>query len=262
MKRFSGFHELYEKYRPVLPQEIVELICKVLSSREPELLVDLGCGTGNSTALWRDISKNSIGIDSNPEMIEFAKANHQDARVHFQLGYGFDTGLLDKSTDIVTCSSSIHWMEPVATLSEIVRILKPGGVFAAYGPQIPYFLPECWETAILFNDFWTTVKIAEKMSPTMANDRVWKWAEIINYIKMKSCFRYFDELTFNHTIKWNSDDYLNWVRTLSQVNTLINENNQEIINAFNQFKNLLKKNLGTQHQYNVHLSYRMLLGIL
>ena len=41
------------------------------------------------------------------------------------------------SADIVTCSQSFHWMEPEPTLAEIARILRPGGVFAAYDYDWP-----------------------------------------------------------------------------------------------------------------------------
>jgi SAM-dependent methyltransferase len=48
-----------------------------------------------------------------------------------------DTGLEEASADIVTCSQSLHWMDPGATFAEAARILRPGGVFAAYDYNWP-----------------------------------------------------------------------------------------------------------------------------
>jgi SAM-dependent methyltransferase len=42
------------------------------------------------------------------------------------------TGLPDGVADVVTCSQSLQWMEPEPTFAEVARILRPGGVFAAY----------------------------------------------------------------------------------------------------------------------------------
>jgi SAM-dependent methyltransferase len=38
---------------------------------------------------------------------------------------------------LVTCSQSLHWMEPEPTFAEVARILRRGGVFAAYDYDWP-----------------------------------------------------------------------------------------------------------------------------
>jgi SAM-dependent methyltransferase len=57
--------------------------------------------------------------------------------------FAHETGLPDRSADVVVCVQSFHWMDPVPTLREVTRILRPGGVFAA----VDYDGPPCvdWE---------------------------------------------------------------------------------------------------------------------
>jgi SAM-dependent methyltransferase len=47
------------------------------------------------------------------------------------------TGLPDACADIVTASQAMHWFDPARSLPEIARILRPGGVFAAYDYDWP-----------------------------------------------------------------------------------------------------------------------------
>ncbi len=47
------------------------------------------------------------------------------------------TDLPDAVVDIVTCSQSLHHLELESTLREVARVLKPGGVFAAYDYDRP-----------------------------------------------------------------------------------------------------------------------------
>jgi SAM-dependent methyltransferase len=70
-------------------------------------------------------------------MREQAEQATDAGNVRFVQAYAQATGLADGAADIVTCSQSFHWMEPVATLAEAARILRPGGVFAAYDYDWP-----------------------------------------------------------------------------------------------------------------------------
>ena len=52
--------------------------------------------------------------------------------VEYREAFAHDTGLEDNCADAVTCSQSLHWMEPEPALTEVARILSPGRIFAAY----------------------------------------------------------------------------------------------------------------------------------
>ena len=55
----------------------------------------------------------------------------------YQPGFSFATGLPDASADVVIAVQAMHWMEPVSTLAEVARILRPGGVFASFDADWP-----------------------------------------------------------------------------------------------------------------------------
>ena len=57
--------------------------------------------------------------------------------VEYREAFAAETGLDDGCADIATCSQSLHWMEPEPTLAEAARILRRGGVFAAYDYDWP-----------------------------------------------------------------------------------------------------------------------------
>lgn len=59
------------------------------------------------------------------------------SRIKFIKGDSGNVSLENGSVDIVTCSQSLHWMEPTSTFQEIQRILRPGGVFAAFDCDWP-----------------------------------------------------------------------------------------------------------------------------
>lgn len=126
--RFTGFAEEYEQVRPAIPLYALEKVKQYLE-HTPDLVVDLGCGTGLSTAAWRTHCARVIGIEPSDDMLRVAMQK-SDAIVSFQKGFADRTGLSDGVADAVICSQSFHWMEPKSTLKEVNRILKSGGVFA------------------------------------------------------------------------------------------------------------------------------------
>jgi SAM-dependent methyltransferase len=128
--RFSGFTGLYGASRPVPPPIIPKMILMYLPA-PPQLVVDIGSGTGLSTMIWRDIAARAVGIEPNADMRRAARQNAA-GNIVYQEGYSNQTGLPDESADVVTISQAFHWMDIPSTLDEVYRILKPGGVLAVY----------------------------------------------------------------------------------------------------------------------------------
>src|SRR5581483_7595736 len=124
-----------------LPPALLDLLTQVIDTPHPALVVDLGSGTGLSTAVWAERAARVIGIEPNADMREEALrkvADHPHAtQIVYREGLAHQTGLPDGCTDIVTAAQSFHLMEPTATLAEIARILRPGGLFAAYDYDAP-----------------------------------------------------------------------------------------------------------------------------
>jgi ubiquinone/menaquinone biosynthesis C-methylase UbiE len=132
VERFSGFAESYERYRFSPPEILADVLCRYAAVERPALVVDLGCGTGLSTRFWADRAERVIGIEPADDMLAAAAAATKDGNVEYRKGFGHETGLPDACADLVTCSQSFHWMEPQRSLTEVGRLLRPGGVFAAY----------------------------------------------------------------------------------------------------------------------------------
>jgi SAM-dependent methyltransferase len=130
----EGFAGSYDRFRPRPPLTLLEMLCRYARVERPRLVVDLGSGTGLSARAWLGTADRAVGIEPNPAMRAVAEPA---PGVEYRQGYAHDTGLPDASADIVTASQSLHWMEPEPTFAEAARILRPGGVFAAYDYDWP-----------------------------------------------------------------------------------------------------------------------------
>ena len=133
----AGFAEGYDRHRPSPPAALLDILCLEAQAERPRLVVDLGSGTGLSTRAWVDRADEVVGVEASPEMRAQAEQTTSADNVRFVQAYAQATGLPAGEADIVTCSQSFHWMEPTATLAEAARILRPGGVFAAYDYDWP-----------------------------------------------------------------------------------------------------------------------------
>lgn len=93
-------------------------------------LLDVGCGTGHHLAALRARGFDVAGIDGSPKMIEHARANNPGVVIERcdVEAIPFAAG----SFDIVVCIEVLRYLPtPEACLSEIARVLRPGGVCLA-----------------------------------------------------------------------------------------------------------------------------------
>jgi ubiquinone/menaquinone biosynthesis C-methylase UbiE len=129
--RYGAFAEIYNINRPIPPKIIIDII-KMYSSSEPQLVVDIGSGTGLSTFIWKGIASQIVGIEPDDRMRKIAESFVSSDAISFKKGLSHDTGVESASVDVVTISQALHWMDIDSTFDEVYRILVPDGVFAVY----------------------------------------------------------------------------------------------------------------------------------
>lgn len=136
IERFSGYADLYNGARPTPPEIITKAVLLYLKNA-PEVVVDIGSGTGLSTLIWKDITKTIIGIEPNDDMREQATQSVAAENISFQKGLSNNTNLPTDYADIVSVSQAFHWFDIDSTLTEIYRILKYDGVLAIFDCDWP-----------------------------------------------------------------------------------------------------------------------------
>jgi SAM-dependent methyltransferase len=133
----GGFADLYDAYRPRPAAAVLDILQLVAQVDRPRLVVDLGAGTGLSTRVWADRADRVVGVEANPSMLERARSATDAPTVRYVEAFADASGLPPRDADIVTCAQAFHWMDPWAVLAEAARLLRPGGVFAAYDYDVP-----------------------------------------------------------------------------------------------------------------------------
>jgi SAM-dependent methyltransferase len=134
-QRFSGFADLYDSVRPSPPGELGALLSAYACTAGPAV-VDLGSGSGLSSRWAARWAASVIGIEPNDDMRAVAESRPA-AGLSYRRGTAQDTGLPSGSADLVLFVQALHWMDPVPTLREVSRILRPGGVMAAVDADWP-----------------------------------------------------------------------------------------------------------------------------
>jgi ubiquinone/menaquinone biosynthesis C-methylase UbiE len=98
-------------------------------------VLDVGFGQGRTTSLLVQRGHRVIGVEVSPTMVKQATARNRtacrDGRADLRLGDGVTIPFPDRCADAAISAHTIYFMEdPAATISEIARVLRPGGTLA------------------------------------------------------------------------------------------------------------------------------------
>ena len=100
-----------------------------LAAQPGERVLDLGCGTGELAAKIAQTGATVIGIDSDPAMIDAARARLPDADLRVADAHDFTVG---EPVDAVFSNAALHWMPAsVEVLGCVSDALRSGGRFVA-----------------------------------------------------------------------------------------------------------------------------------
>jgi Methylase involved in ubiquinone/menaquinone biosynthesis len=108
-----------------------ELILDLVAPHAGEIVLDIGCGTGNNLQFFRDKWCSVTGIDSSAEMLKIARAKNGD-HAELILAQAEDIPFSDNEFDIVTIINVLEIAnDPQKVIAEAIRVCR-GRVFIGF----------------------------------------------------------------------------------------------------------------------------------
>lgn len=132
IKEFSKWADNYDNpFTSITFRQTNAKIVKLVDPKQNSSLLDIGCGSGILIKYLLNTNRRMklYGLDITPKMVKVAKRKFiNDPSVKITLGSAIHIPYKDGSFDYVTCASSFHHHpDPLKSIKEMVRVLKPGG---------------------------------------------------------------------------------------------------------------------------------------
>lgn len=122
-------------------------VVAIVANAEPETILDIATGTGDlAINLAKTKAKRIVGLDISDGMLEVGRqkiAKKQlDNKIEMVIGDSEDLPFEDSSFDAITVAFGVRNFETLEKgLAEILRVLKPNGVFVILETSVPTKVP-------------------------------------------------------------------------------------------------------------------------
>ena len=124
---FSGHSEQYAQHRPKYPDEVYAYLASLAPGRS--LAWDCGTGSGQAAVGLANHFDKIYATDASAEQISAA---HPHENVDYHVEPAERIALEANSADLITVAVAIHWFNFDQFYREVKRVLKPGGILAAW----------------------------------------------------------------------------------------------------------------------------------
>lgn len=135
-KLFDDKSEIYAQARPRYPAELYEWLMQICPARHAAW--DAGCGNGQASLDLVNYFESVEATDVSASQI--ANAPGCDG-VTFSVQPAERTDFGNASFDAVCVAQALHWFDYDKFWLEVRRVMKPGGIFAAWGYNWPHVDP-------------------------------------------------------------------------------------------------------------------------
>jgi SAM-dependent methyltransferase len=252
------FAEIYDRYRPVPPTTLLDVLTVAAQVDRPRLVVDMGAGTGLSTRVWADRASMVVGIEPNPTMLARAHKVATAPNVTYVQAFASGTGLTTGVADIVTCAQSFHWMEPLEILTEAARLLRGGGVFAAYDYDVPPVVHP--EVDAAFTEHFDARRKARRRLGLEAGTATWPKEHHLDRIRASARFRFAREVVCHGRDEVDAEGLIGLAESVGCPRGLVGEAAPEVDETFRRFVAVTKRALGDT-RWPMIVPYRIRLGV-
>jgi len=206
---FSPLASDYFRYRPRYPQELFAYLASLVARRERAW----DCATGNGQAAMglAQYFNEIIATDASEQQLSNA-VRHEN--INYKIAAAEQSGIEADSVDLVTVAQAMHWFDLEGFYKEVNRVLRPGGVIAAWiyrfiyvsdeidplleevhnGPLKPFWPPE---TVIADERFLTIhFPFEEIVPPKIFMEASWDMEHLVGFLGTWSASkRYRDEMS-------------------------------------------------------------------
>lgn len=143
---------LYACYRRDLPAEQARHLADLIRLRKDDVVIDLGCGTGQLAVPLAAYCALMVGIDPEPQMLAGLHARREEG-VMCVLGDDGDVPKLAASmagpVGAVVVGNALHWMDEPVALRACAETLRPRGAVAVLTQGPPLWLGSAsWQVRV------------------------------------------------------------------------------------------------------------------
>jgi SAM-dependent methyltransferase len=248
------FASRFDHYRPAPPPELIEAIIE-LAGAQPSRVLDLGSGTGLSTAVWSATARLVIGLEQFTAM-RLVAVQHGQPAIAFVGGSAYQIPLASGQLDVVTCSQSLHWMDPAQTFPEVARVLRKSGVFAAYDYDWPPQISAPLEQAL--QEFRKATRAIQ--DPQYLNQPRWPKDGHLERLRASGYFDPAGEIILEHTEPGSVARLIGHLTSLGGIGRLIEQGNQDVIQGIAALRRSALEQLGPG-EFPFKYRYRARYGI-
>lgn len=133
---YSSYAKQYAQSRPTYPEELFSYLASLVEQHN--LAWDCATGNGQAALALTEHFKRIIATDISAEQIRQAIPHPQ---VEYRVAKSEQSGLEDKSVNLVTVASALHWFDLDSFFREVRRVVRRGGVLAAWSYHVGYMEP-------------------------------------------------------------------------------------------------------------------------
>jgi ubiquinone/menaquinone biosynthesis C-methylase UbiE len=212
---FSSVANRYADFRPHYPAELFDYFATLVP--RTSLVWDCACGNGQATLDLAERFDKLIATDASKEQIASARPH---SHVEYRVAPAEQSGLADASVSLIAVAQAIHWFNFERFYAEAKRVLKPGGVLAAwaYGVNVvednaineivqdyysnvvgPYWPPE----RKLVEEGYRTIPfpLTEIMPPSFRMETEWTLNQLLGYFSTWSATNRFIKATSRNPLE-------------------------------------------------------------
>jgi ubiquinone/menaquinone biosynthesis C-methylase UbiE len=124
---FSELAKRYAEFRPRHAAVVFDYLATLVPRRSR--VWDCACGSGQATVDLAERFDRVIATDASGDQIASATPH---PKIEYRVAPAEQSGLPDASIDLITVAQALHWFNLDRFYGEAKRVLKPGGVLAAW----------------------------------------------------------------------------------------------------------------------------------